>query len=228
MATRYIERNADRPNPAADTAGNVAAIRVDSDDEQLKFYDFTNSTELDVVTETQTQTLTNKMLTAPTLTSPTISGVITNSAVENGPAPVPFTAGTALNLTAALHAGKVVYVTDVACDYRLPAATGTGNKYTVVLGATQTGASTIKVNATPGTDTMIGNAVLFNDSAVTTEGYTAGATADTIDLLGTSNSTGGMIGALYEFIDIASGLWHVNIVSDAGGTEATPFSATVP
>lgn len=65
MATRYIERNADRPNPAADTAGNVASIRVDSDDEQLKFYDYTNSTELDVVTESQTQTLTNKTLTSP-------------------------------------------------------------------------------------------------------------------------------------------------------------------
>lgn len=153
----------------------------------------------------------------------------TASAIANpsitGPTPVAYSSGTSLSLTQALHANRVVYVTDLASAYVLPAATGTGDKYTIHLGATQTGAGTIKVASA--SDVMVGTAVLFQDSADTVVGFNTAADSDTIDLLGTSNSTGGMIGALYEFWDVASGKWAVRIVSDAGGTEATPFSATV-
>lgn len=159
-------------------------------------------------------------LTSPTLTTPTIT-----NPTQTGPTPVAFSAGTSLALTQALHANRVVYVTDVAAAYTLPAATGTGDKYTIHLGATITGAATIKVaNAT---DVMNGTALLFQDSADTCVGFATAADSDTVDLLGTSNSTGGIIGAMYEFWDVASGKWAVRIVSDAGGTEATPFSATV-
>lgn len=235
MATRFIEGFG--PN-TGEAATELARLKAESVNHTpllydiyagvLRFYDRVNSAARQLVTIDGTETLTGKTLTAPTITSPTVSGVITDSAVTNGPAPVAFASGTTLALTAALHAGKVVYVTDVAADYRLPAATGTGNKYTIVLGATQTGASTIKVNATPGTDIMIGTAVLFVDGGATVEGHATAADTDTIDLLGTGNSTGGMIGAIYEFIDIAAGIWSVKLVSDAAGTEATPFSASVP
>jgi hypothetical protein len=158
--------------------------------------------------------------TSPTITTPTI----TNPALT-GPAPVAFTSGTSLALTQALHANRVVFVTDVAAAYTLPLATATGDKYTIILGATITGASTIKVaNAS---DTFVGTAVLFQDGGDTVVAFNAAATDDTVDLLGTANSTGGIIGAVYEFWDVASGKWAVRIVSDAGGTEATPFSATV-
>lgn len=168
-----------------------------------------------IPTISNTATLTNKTLTTPTITNPSITG----------PVPVAFASGTSLALTQALHANRIVYVTDVAAAYTLPAATGTGDKYTIHLGATQTGAGTIKVaNAT---DVMNGTAVLFADAGDTVVGFNTASDSDTVDLLGTSNSTGGMIGALYEFWDVASGKWAVRIVSDAGGTEATPFSATV-
>jgi hypothetical protein len=137
--------------------------------------------------------------------------------------PVAYSAGTSLTLTQALHANRIVYVTDVASAYILPAATGTGDTYTIILGATQTGAGTIKTAAVG--DTMIGNAILFQDGGATVNGFSAAGTEGSIDLLGTANSTGGMIGAVYEFVDIASAKWHVSIVSDAGGTEATPFGA---
>lgn len=226
MATKYVQEYASEADFLADAVDAPGRVGVAAVSEILVINKAGSVVE--VVDETATQTLTNKTFTSPSIASPTISGTVTKTAGENGPAPVAFSSGTSLALTAAAHAGKVVYVTDVACDYRLPAATGTGNKYTIVLGATQTGASTIKVNATPGTDTMIGNAILMHDGGDTTFSAAAGATADTIDLLGTANSTGGMLGGLYEFIDVASGLWHVNLISDAGGTEATPFSATVP
>ena len=194
--------------------GGEANLALDSNDSyELKFNQ--NGTIRALATLTGTQTLTNKILTSPTITNPAITGVT----------PVAFTSGTSLALTQALHANRVVFVTDVAAAYTLPLATGTGDKYTIILGATITGASTIKVaNAS---DTFVGTAVLFQDGADTTVSFAAAATDDTVDLLGTANSTGGMIGAVYEFWDVASGKWAVRIVSDAGGTEATPFSATV-
>ena len=79
-------------------------------------------------------TFTSPTLASPTLTTPTI-----NNPSITGPTPVAFTSGTTLALTQALHANRLVYVTDVAAAYVLPLATGTGDKYTIVLGATQTG-----------------------------------------------------------------------------------------
>ncbi len=153
----------------------------------------------------------------------TITGTTTIGGILTGRTPVAFPSGTALALTQALHAWRTVYVTDVAAAYTLPAATGTGDRYRIVLGATQTGAGTIK---TTSSGVFIGNATLYQDAGATVVGFSAAATDNTIDLLGTSNSTGGMIGASYDFEDVATNVWQVNIVSDAGGTEATPFSTT--
>ena len=215
MAIRNLRRSASNPGAYTGTPG-AAPIYVDSDDNIIKVIPAgSGSTEVQVIDASSSQTLTNKTLTSPSLTNPSIAG---NT-------PVAYASGTSLSLTQATHANRVVYVTDVASAYVLPAATGTGDKYTIHLGATQTGAGTIKVaNAT---DVMAGTAVLFADAGDTVVGFNTAADSDTIDLLGTSNSTGGMIGALYEFWDVASGIWATRIVSDAGGSEATPFSATV-
>ena len=215
MAIRNIRRQATNPLAAPGTPTS-APIYVDSDDNILKMIPAgSGTTEVQVVDASSTQTLTNKTLTSPAITNPAITGIT----------PVAFTSGTTLALTQALHANRVVFVTDVAAAYTLPLATGTGDKYTIILGATITGASTIKVaNAS---DTFVGVAILFQDAGDTTVSFAAAATDDTVDLLGTSNSTGGLIGAVYEFWDVASTKWAVRIVSDAGGTEATPFSATV-
>ena len=215
MAIRNLRRSASNPGAYTGTPG-AAPIYVDSDDNIIKVIPAgSGSTEVQVIDASSSQTLTNKTLTSPSLTNPSIAG---NT-------PVAYASGTSLSLTQATHANRVVYVTDVASAYVLPAATGTGDKYTIHLGATQTGAGTIKVaNAT---DVMVGTAILFADAGDTVVGFNTAADSDTIDLLGTSNSTGGMIGALYEFWDVASGIWATRIVSDAGGSEATPFSATV-
>lgn len=71
MATRFIERSSDPTSAYADVAGNVAGIGVDSDSEELKFRDRTASVDRTAVTTDQTQTLTNKTLTAPSITAPT-------------------------------------------------------------------------------------------------------------------------------------------------------------
>lgn len=53
---------------------NASSIQVDSDDAKLKFKDDDDALRA-VVTENQTQTLTNKTLTSPVITTPTIDGV---------------------------------------------------------------------------------------------------------------------------------------------------------
>lgn len=167
------------------------------------------------VTATGAITNTGAVLTTPSIANPSITG----------PTPVAFSSGTSLALTQALHANRIVYVTDVAAAYTLPAATGTGDRYTIHLGAAQTGASTIKVASA--SDVMVGTALLLADSGDTVVGFVTAADSDTVDLFGTSNSTGGGLGSIYEFWDVASGKWAVRIIAEAGGTEATPFSATV-
>lgn len=206
MATQHVSRRSSLLPSSSGAKPNASPIYVDSDDNILKIVPAASgTTEVQVIDASSVQTLTNKTLTAPLLSFAT----------------VPYTSGTSLSITQALHAGRVIYVTDVASLYVLPAATGSGDRYTIVLGASQTGAGNIKPTA-PGT--FIGNATLYADGGATVVGFAAGATDNTIDLFGTANSTGGLLGASYRFTDVATNVYHVDIVSDAGGTEATPFS----
>jgi len=134
------------------------------------------------------------------------------------------TASTA-TLTAA-NAGVVKLNRAAGIAVRLPAATGSGLTYRVIVETTFTGEGTIKVSALPGTDIMSGTAVLFADGGDTTLSFATGADADTITFTAT-NTTGGIGGASLVLTDITAGKWHVAYVSDAAGTEASPFSATV-
>lgn len=129
-----------------------------------------------------------------------------------------------LAVTEADHEGQTVTLNRAAgIAVTLPASTGTGSKYRFVVGTTFTGSATIKVaNAS---DVMAGTAILFQDAGDTVVGFATGATADTITLDG--STTGGLKGAHVMLEDVALNLWHVHYVSDASGTEATPFSATV-
>lgn len=140
-------------------------------------------------------------------------------------APVTVTSAT-VTLDRNTHAGRLTILNRPAgIAVTLPPATGTGDVYPMHVLASFTGAATIKVASA--SDEMQGNAILFADAGATVVGFSAVDNDDTIDMFGTANSTGGLLGAYYELQDIASGFWRVSIISDAGGTEATPFSATV-
>ncbi len=165
-------------------------------------------------TFTGVQTMTAPVLTSPVITNPTISAT----------APVAVTTSTVT--LGASHVGRVVVLdraTGIAVT--LPASSGSGSTYKLFVKTTFTGVSTVKVaNAT---DVLSGNATLYQDGGATVVGFAATVADDTIDLLGTSNSTGGIAGEVILLTDVASGVWAVEIVSDAGGTESTPFSSTV-
>lgn len=132
-----------------------------------------------------------------------------------------------LSITEAAHDGRTIYVTKTDgwnATLPVPAA---GMKFRIVIGATIATASTIKSVA--GTHIMIGHAQMGNNSDNTTVLFqaTAADTFDTIDLLGTGNSTGGIEGQVITIEAMSSTVWLVEIVGDAAGTEATPFQNTV-
>jgi hypothetical protein len=132
-----------------------------------------------------------------------------------------------LTVTEALHHNKIVVLDRAGgIAVTLPAAAA-GLKFRFIVKTTFTGAATIKSVA--GTDIMIGHALMGNNSDNTVVDWPAVAadTFDTINLLGTSNSTGGMAGQEIEIIGLAAALWFVTIRGDAAGTEATPFENTV-
>lgn len=130
-----------------------------------------------------------------------------------------------LTLNAGDHGGRSVVLTKTDGQaIVLPAATGSGNRFRVVIGATIASVgTTIKVaNAT---DVMAGVAVHSQDGGDTLLAFETAADTDTVTLNGTT--TGGLRGHIVELEDIAAGVWVVRSSGAATGTEATPFSATV-
>lgn len=207
MSARFIEAVGSAAGDAATelsrlkdyAAGNVYPIVFDAVDGGLKFYDRVNSKVRQIVL---------------------------------GQPPISCTAAT-LSLTSALHAGRTVLLDRAAgIAVTLPVATGSGDKYRLFIKTTFTGAATVAV--ADATDYMIGVAALGIDGGTavphlypTANTGTLATESDTVSLFGTANSQGGIKGGYIEFEDIATDIWAVNYKSDAGGTEATPFSAAV-
>lgn len=130
-----------------------------------------------------------------------------------------------LAVTESDHEGQTVTLTRAAgIAVTLPAATGSGARYRFIVAASVTSNSTT-IKVANSSDTMTGLAFLQQDGGDTVVGFVTGATADTVTMDG--STTGGLKGAWAELEDIAANLWHVRYFSDASGTEATPFSATV-
>jgi len=127
-----------------------------------------------------------------------------------------------VSITDDAHVGQRVVLNRAAgCTATLPAATGSGNRFEFIGAVDATGDQVIQVT---GDDTMAGVAYLGNDAAGASCFYTA-ATSDTITLDG--STTGGLKGWRVVCDDIAADTWAVTVMSEASGTEATPFSAAV-
>lgn len=138
------------------------------------------------------------------------------------------TTATTLAVTLASHDNKTVVVNTAATfTATLPAATGTGARIKIVVGATVTTGNFI-VQVADATDTMDGNAYFITDNATNAAnviGFAATADDDTITMNGSTK--GGIIGDIIELEDIATNRWLVRITGSATGTEVTPFSAAV-
>lgn len=127
-------------------------------------------------------------------------------------------------LTAATHANRITLVNDADVAITLPAATGTGNIYKVVIVTTAWTAGSIK--AASASDSFLGGIVGVDDDADAAYAWKAEANDDTIT--GNGTATGGKVGDWYQFTDVATGLFLVEgFITQSGGSEATPFDATV-
>ena len=128
-----------------------------------------------------------------------------------------------LTMTAALHGNRVLYYDDADGTITLPAATGTGYRYRIILKTAFTGGT---IQAASADDSFLGGINGVDDDADAAYAWKAETDDDTIT--GNGTATGGKKGDLYEFVDVATGLFFVSgFITQSGASEATPFSAAV-
>ena len=149
----------------------------------------------------------NDILAAPTLGSVTT---------------VPVTVTGNVTLSAADHSGRSVYLNKAAgIAVTLPAATGSGARYRLILAATVT-SNTTTVTAASG-DYINGVIRGGTGSSGSADSWpTTAATNTTITLDGTTK--GGYIGDVIELEDMATNEWAISGQIKQSGTVATPIS----
>lgn len=106
----------------------------------------------------------------------------------------------------------------------LPAASGTGRKFSFLVGTTVTSNNDV-IQVANSTDVMAGVVTMAQDGGDTVVLFETASTSDTITMNGSTK--GGIKGDLVELTDAASGLWMLRMVCSGTGTEATPLSAAV-
>ena len=137
--------------------------------------------------------------------------------------------GASVTLTEATHGDRIITLSRAAgVEVTLPAATGTGNVYFIVVATAITSGSHV-VKVANGTDVFDGSIAIGVDTdAEGATGYTWYAVAgdDTITLNGASQ--GGEVGDVIEVIDYKAGFFLLRVrINQSGGGEATPWSSGV-
>lgn len=135
--------------------------------------------------------------------------------------PISLTASVTLKRN--VHKGATLTLDKTAgLTVTLPASTGKGDLYRLVVGTNLT-TSNYVIQVANGTDIMAGAVMVSTDIAGVTCPTTA--TSDTITMNG--GTTGGVKGSLVVLEDVAAGTWLVTGSLVSTGAEATPFSAAV-
>jgi len=136
------------------------------------------------------------------------------------------TTATALSLTVTEHAERVVLIntnSTVANTFTLPAAAGTGEKFTLVNNIAQTQGTV--VIAANGTDVFSGICyALDSTAAADAMTFLTTATSDKVTL--NLTTTGGLGKDWFEAWDVAANTWLVKVAINGSGSLATPFSET--
>jgi hypothetical protein len=141
-----------------------------------------------------------------------------------GAAPVSITTAT-VSLNPTQHAGRPLLFNRAAgIAATLPYATGTGDKYEVIV-QTAWASGELKIVVGRAADTMIGTALSTTLAGTAAFMDGVGGTDDTIIMAGTT--TGGLAGSRIILTDIVANLWLVNAQIIGSGTMITSFSATV-
>lgn len=116
------------------------------------------------------------------------------------------------------HGNKITIVADADAVITLPAATGSGVKYTILVNLAMTGPALISVT---GDDTFLGGVQGFDADADAAYAWAATGLNE-VNLNGVA--TGGKVGDIISFTDVLADKWLVEgQISQSGGSEATPF-----
>lgn len=221
MATRYIE-GVD-PTSALSISDILDNLRkhvgphqvplvFDQDTGLVHYYDKVNSAARTFANTDQAQTLSNKTLAATTTLV----------------APTPATVTGATALTAALHANRITRLNAVAGgQVDLPAATGSGNVYELIVMTALTSAAWVfRTNVATG-DRFTGGVTIDDTGdtpALAAAAFFPAGASDEV-LTQAFAATLGTIGTYVRFVDIATGLWAVT--GHLGGSidPATPWGS---
>jgi len=133
----------------------------------------------------------------------------------------------ALTLDYSHHNDGIVVVNRAAgCTVTLPAASGSGARFRVMVGTTITSNSFI-LQVANASDTMAGHITtsLATGAAGADFGEAITGTDDTITMNG--STTGGIAGSYVECEDVAANLWRVNAALIGSGTVTSSVSAAV-
>lgn len=150
----------------------------------------------------------------------TIGGVTPGGTSGNAPVNV---TGSTLTLSPTTHAGRLVTLNRAAgIAITPPAATGTGNVYTLYVGTTVT-SNTITLDAKAGNASDVFKGWLQTYKATTFTPYVADSTANLLTMDG--STTGGVAGDYIQIIDAALHVWVIQGFTTQSGSIATPFSA---
>jgi hypothetical protein len=134
--------------------------------------------------------------------------------------------GATLTVVEATHAGKIIALdTAAGTIVTLPTSTGGGAVYRFLVTVTATSNSHV-IKVGNATDEMRGYVIQDSDTATAPNIWWAADNDDTITLNRTTSGLAAQ-GEYFEIVDATSGHFFVRGVSQASGTEVTPFSATV-
>lgn len=126
-----------------------------------------------------------------------------------------------LVLAAASHEGHIVTLNRAAgIAVTLPAATGTGAEYTLVIGTTITSNTTTITAA--GSDKLIGFDTIVKSGTTTPNVYPITATSTILTLDGITQ--GGFKGDIIKLIDLAANLWLVTETLQGSGAITSNFT----
>jgi hypothetical protein len=135
-------------------------------------------------------------------------------------------AGATLSMTQDAHEAKIVCLDTAAGSVvTLPPSTGSGAVYRFLITVTATSNSHI-IKVANASDEMRGFVIQDSDTATAPNTWWAADNDDTITLNRTTTGLAAQ-GEYFEIIDATANHYYVRGYSQASGTEATPFSATV-
>jgi hypothetical protein len=163
-----------------------------------------------------------------TYTGTALDGQVLESPAINTPVVVEkaVLAGSTLTMTKAKHAGTLVELNTASGSVvTLPTSTGSGAVYKFLVTVTATSNSHV-IKVGNATDEFRGFVVQDSDTATAPNIWWAADNDDTITLNRTTTGLAAQ-GEYFEIVDAVSGHFFVRGFSQASGTEATPFSATV-